>query len=63
MARLTSPGPCGDLGLRFPLDPGEAACLAIAVRRDLVLVTDDADALQALEHASPDHPYERIPTW
>lgn len=60
VARLTSPTTCTAFGLCFPLDPGEAACLAIAVERGLVLVTDDADALRALEHHSPAHPYERI---
>jgi hypothetical protein len=60
VARLTSPTTCKAFGLRFPLDPGEAACLAIAVGRRLVLVTDDTDALRALEHHSPGHPYERI---
>lgn len=59
-ARLTSPRTCKDFGLRFPLDPGEAACLAFAVNRGLVLATDDADALRALEHHRPGHPYERI---
>ena len=59
-ARLTSPQTCKDLGLRFPLDPGEAACLAFAVSRALVLATDDADALKALEHRRAGHPYERI---
>lgn len=59
-ARLTSPRTGKDFGLRFPLDPGEAACLAFAVSRGLVLATDDADALRGLEHHRPGHPYERI---
>jgi hypothetical protein len=58
--RLTSPSRCRDFGLRFPLDPGEAACLAIAVERHLILATDDTDALRALERHAPGHPYERI---
>lgn len=59
-ARLTSPTTCKAFGLRFPLDPGEAACLAVAVSRDLVLATDDADALSALDRHRPGHRYERI---
>lgn len=60
VGRLTSPTSCKEFGLRFPLDPGESACLAIAVHSGLVLVADDADALRALEHHRPGHPYERI---
>ena len=60
VGRLTSPTTCKEFGLRFAVDPGESACLAIAVHRDVVLVTDDADALRALEHQRPGHPYERI---
>lgn len=60
VAQLTSPESCKAFGLRFALGPGEAACLAIAVQRDLVLVTDDTDALRALERYRPGHPYERI---
>lgn len=60
VGRLTSPTSCKEFGLRFPLDPGESACLAIAVHRDVILVTDDSDALRALEHERPGHPYERI---
>jgi len=57
---LTSPSGCKEFGLRFPLDAGEAACLAIAVGRGLVLVTDDTDALRAQGQHTPGHPYERI---
>lgn len=60
VGRLTSPTSCKEYGLRFPLDPGEAACLAIAVTRGLVLATDDTDALRALDRHAPGHPYERI---
>lgn len=60
VGRLTSPSGCKEFGLRFPLDAGEAGCLAIAVERGLVLATDDADALRALEQHAPGHPYERI---
>ena len=47
-------------GLRFPLDAGEAACLALALHRDWVLATDDGDALTVLHQIRPNHPYERI---
>lgn len=60
VGRLTSANRCGDFGLRFPLHPGEAACLAIAVTRNLALATDDGDALRALDHHAPGHPYQRI---
>lgn len=60
VGRLTSPTGCEDYGLRFALGAGEAACLAIAVSRGLVLSTDDTDALRALEMHAPGHPYERI---
>lgn len=59
-ARLTSLGGARDLGVRFALQPGEAACVALAVRRGWVLATDDQDALTALESVSPGHLYERI---
>jgi len=59
-AKVTSPVQCGRYGLLFPLDPGEAACLAIAVNRNLTLATDDGDALRALRHVNPSHPYQRI---
>ena len=58
--RMTSREGCREFGLRFPLDAGEAACLAIAVARDLMLATDDNDALTAFERLSPDHRYQRI---
>lgn len=60
VGRLTSRERCGDFGLRFPLDTGEAACLALAVERGLTLATDDGDALTALERHDPGHAYERI---
>lgn len=56
----TSPTGCGTYGLMFPLSAGEAACLAIAVHRGVTLVTDDGDALRALKHVNPAHPYQRI---
>jgi hypothetical protein len=60
VGRLTSPTSCKEFDLRIPLGAGEAACLAIAVQRDLVLVTDDTDALRALDRHRRGHPYERI---
>jgi hypothetical protein len=59
-ARLTSPDHVEDYVLRFPLNVGEAASLAIAVTEELVLATDDSDALTALHAIRPSHPYERI---
>ena len=49
-------------GIRAPLGPGEAACVAIAWSRGWTLVTDDSDALRVLEQLSRkrQHPYERI---
>ena len=49
-------------GLKAPLGPGEAACVAIAHRRNWTLVTDDSDALKVLSALSGDKPYryERI---
>jgi len=58
--KVTSPNGCRSYGLLFPLDPGEAACLAMAVARGLPLATDDGDALRALRHLSRHHPYQRI---
>ena len=51
-----------NFGLQAPLGPGEAACVAIAHRRDWTLVTDDSDALKVLSGLSGDKPYryERI---
>jgi predicted nucleic acid-binding protein len=60
LGRLTSRETCGEFGLRFPLDAGEAACLALAVSQELTLATDDTDALTAVKSHAPGHPYERI---
>jgi hypothetical protein len=60
VSSLTSPSGCHGFGLRFPLGAGEAACLAIAVRRQMVLATDDTDALKALRSIDEKLPYERI---
>jgi hypothetical protein len=58
--RLTSTDGARELGLRFPLGVGEAACVALAVARGWVLATDDQDALGALDALDPGHAYERI---
>lgn len=57
---LTTSHQVHNFDLRFPLDSGEAASLAIAFHRGLVFATDDADALRALRVLDPRHPYERI---
>ena len=50
------------LGLRASLGPGEAACIAIAFKREWTIVTDDNDALKALSalYGDRDYSYERI---
>jgi hypothetical protein len=60
VGRATSPTGCRTYGLPFPLSTGEAACLAIALIRDIPLVTDDGDALRALRNTRSNHPYQRI---
>ena len=60
MGQLTDRSGCKAYGLRFPLQAGEAACLAIAAERRLVFATDDADALKALTAIPNSPPYERI---
>ncbi len=59
-ARLTSIDGSRSLGLHFAIQPGEAACVALAVKRGWVLATDDQDALTALEALDPGHANERI---
>ena len=51
-----------DYGVRVPLGPGEAACVAISFERDWTIVTDDSDALKVLKklHRRRDFRYERI---
>lgn len=50
------------LGLRTSLGPGEAACIAIALKREWTIVTDDNDALKALSalYGDRNSSYERI---
>lgn len=59
-AKLGSRGDPLDVGLTFALDPGEAACVALAVERKLVLATDDGDGLKAYRALRPKGRYERI---
>ena len=60
-ARLQSRREAADFGLRVPLGPGEAACVAVAFARGWTVATDDNAALTALRTLSgPDYPYERI---
>lgn len=60
-AKLESPDAL-DYGLRVPLGPGEAACVAISFERGWTIATDDSDALKVLRklHGNQDFPYERI---
>jgi hypothetical protein len=60
VSSLTSPSGCKAFNLKFPLGAGEAACLAVSVKRDLVLATDDNDALKALASIPGAHRYQRI---
>lgn len=59
-ASLTSPRGAAAADLLFPLAAGEAATIAISIRRGLTCATDDSDGLHALEVLAPGHPYERI---
>ena len=51
-----------EYGVRVPLGPGEAACVAISFERDWTIATDDSDALKVLEnlHGNRAFRYERI---
>lgn len=61
-ARLQDPATIAEFGLKAPLGPGEAACVAITWERGCVIATDDTDALRALEHlhGDRDFSFERI---
>lgn len=59
-AKLASRGDPLKVGLPFALDAGEAACVALAVERKLVLATDDSDGLTAFRSLRPKGKYERI---
>ncbi len=60
-ARLESAEARG-YGVRVPLGPGEAACVAISFERDWTIATDDSDALKVLKklHRGQGFRYERI---
>jgi hypothetical protein len=60
-ARLQSEN-AREYGVRVPLGPGEAACVAISFERDWTLATDDSDALKVMEslHGNRAFRYERI---
>ena len=49
-------------GIRYPLGPGEAACIAIARTRGWTIATDDTDALTVMKNldTTPAFRYERI---
>lgn len=51
-----------DYGIRIPLGPGEAACVAISWKRSWTVVTDDSDAFKVLDklHGNREYRYERI---
>ena len=51
-----------EYGVRVPLGPGEAACVAISFERGWTIATDDSDALTVLKklHGSRAFRYERI---
>jgi hypothetical protein len=57
---LTSPSGCRAFNINHPLHAGEAACLAVAVQRGLVLATDDGDAIKALGSIARAPAYRRI---
>ncbi|MGE0600641.1 MAG: hypothetical protein AB7J35_05270 [Dehalococcoidia bacterium] len=60
-ARLQSRRTAAEYGIRVPLGPGEAACVAIAFTRGWTIATDDNAALTALGALyGHDYPYERI---
>ena len=51
-----------EYGVRVPLGPGEAACVAISFERGWTIATDDSDALKVLNklHGNRAFRYERI---
>lgn len=54
-ARLSSQRKAEALGLVRSLGYSAASCVAVAYKRDMVLASDDRDAVQALQVLSPDH--------
>jgi hypothetical protein len=59
-AALTDHNRAGDFGLKIAPGHGEAACVAIAVERSVILATNDADALTAYERLAPKGAHARI---
>lgn len=58
--RLNSGDHLAQFQLRFPLGMGEAACVAIALERGYVLVTDDSAALEVFLRLQPGGQHARI---
>lgn len=55
-ARLTSQRQAEALGLARSISYSAASCVTVAYRRDMVLASDDKDAVRALRALSQDHP-------
>lgn len=55
-ARLASQNKAQALGLARSIGYSAASCVTIAYKRDMVLASDDQDAVQALRVLSHDHP-------
>lgn len=55
-ARLTSQRQAEALGLARGISYSAASCVTVAYRRDMVLASDDKDAVRALRALSQDHP-------
>lgn len=54
-ARLSSQRQAEDLGLTRSISHSAASCVAVAYERDMVLASDDRDAVRAMQVLSPDH--------
>src|ERR1700733_14104436 len=59
-SRMTSNEEAQSVGLRVALGFGEAACVAIAIHRGCLLVTDDEDALRVLHKLGTNTQHTRI---
>lgn len=61
-ASLQSGDEAAEFGLRVPLGPGEASCVAMAWERDWTIATDDDAALSVLDrlHGDRTYSYDRI---
>lgn len=58
--RLLDREHAGEFGLKVALQVGEAGCVAIAAERDLLVATDDGNALTALKRLKPEARSTRI---